>query len=123
MTKFCSTRKKNVPKSLYLDSPSVTVYVRQKEQAIDCVPEGNPPLYTFYQWEHLSENGEHIRYIDGMSNGTLVLSNTTYMDTGVYICTVSNGVPDKSGQLQQQGSTMFIYSGNNFALLHLVIHI
>lgn len=69
-----------------------------------CVPNGNPASYIFSKWEHKSEFGERIRYLNGYLNGSLVLpyrQSHSYQDTGIYKCTVSNGIPDTHGQFNQ----------------------
>jgi hypothetical protein len=51
--------------------------------------------------------GEHIRYLDGFDNGTLLLENKfklrSYQDNGVYVCYVSNGVLNNNGSVVQIG--------------------
>jgi hypothetical protein len=51
------------------------------------------PLFTV--WEHMSSFGEHIRFLDGFVNGTLILpylnESDSYQDNGIYMCTVNNG--------------------------------
>ncbi|XP_052085477.1 uncharacterized protein LOC127723082 [Mytilus californianus] len=80
---------------------------------IDCFPDGFPDTYTFYRWEHQSELGEHIRFINGLGNGTLILQTLPqrYQISGIYVCTVSNGIPDTNGSKFQKGFTSFNYEG------------
>jgi hypothetical protein len=46
----------------------------------------------------MSSFGEHIRFLDGFDNGTLILpylnESDSYQDNGIYMCTVKNGIPD-----------------------------
>lgn len=80
---------------------------------IDCFPHGFPDTYTFYRWEHQSELGEHIRFINGLGNGTLILQTLPqrYQISGIYVCTVSNGIPDTNGNMFQKGFTSYKYQG------------
>ncbi|CAG2198974.1 unnamed protein product [Mytilus edulis] len=90
------------PPSVRIDYNNYTENENRKE--LLCVANGNPDTYTFSRWEHKSEYGEYIRFIDGYTNGSLVLPTTqtkSYQDSGFYVCTVSNGVPDTHGQVNQ----------------------
>lgn len=74
---------------------------------LDCIPQGIPNLYTFEPWEHTSNTGQHIRFLNGDHNGNLILNPTkqesSLQDTGIYICSVSNGITDRKGNLRQLG--------------------
>lgn len=80
---------------------------------IDCFPDGVPDAYTFYRWEHQSEIGEHIRYINGLGNGTLILQTLPqrYQISGIYVCTVSNDIANTNGSKFQRGFTSINYQG------------
>ncbi|KAL3887594.1 hypothetical protein ACJMK2_027533, partial [Sinanodonta woodiana] len=70
-----------------------------------CVPQGNPPHYTFHPWIHRVGLTE-IRKLDGVNtvnNSTLKLSNISIQDTGTYTCNVDNGVPGLDRQVNQTG--------------------
>ncbi|CAC5396461.1 unnamed protein product [Mytilus coruscus] len=92
-------------------APSVKVVVGVN--SINCIADGFPQTYTFDRWEHLSENGEHIRFLDGLQNGTLILpkSQTQYQITDRYVCTVSNGILNMNGNILQKGFGTFNYIG------------
>ncbi|VDI81050.1 Hypothetical predicted protein [Mytilus galloprovincialis] len=92
-------------------APNVDVVVR--EQRIDCVPNGYPKTYIFSKWEHQSEQGIHIRYLDGLRNGTLDLQplSQQYQLNGIYVCSVSNGILDLNGSVFQKGFGSLSYSG------------
>jgi hypothetical protein len=51
--------------------------------------------------------GEHIRYLDGFDNGTLLIQNKSklksYQVNGVYVCYASNGVLNSNGGVVQIG--------------------
>ncbi|XP_063417532.1 hemicentin-2-like [Mytilus trossulus] len=105
------------PPTVRIDYNNYTENENRRE--LLCVANGNPDKYTFSQWDQKSQFGEHIRFIDGYTNGSLVLPATptkSYQDAGFYVCTVSNGVPDTHGQVNQstdaflsvQGKPVFI---------------
>lgn len=93
------------------DAPDVRVLFKVKR--IDCVPDGMPTTYTFEKWEHQSEQGEHIRFLNGLENGTLILQTLPqqYQISGRYVCTVSNGIPDMNGSILQTNFTSYNYQG------------
>ncbi|CAC5377980.1 NCAM [Mytilus coruscus] len=74
---------------------------------LDCNPQGLPNVYTFEPWEHTSITGQHIRFLNGDNKGNLILNQTkpesTLQDTGIYICSVSNGISDRNGRFRQTG--------------------
>ncbi|VDI73384.1 Hypothetical predicted protein [Mytilus galloprovincialis] len=80
---------------------------------IDCLPDGFPDTYRFFRWEHQSEIGEHIRFLNGLGNGTLILQTLPqrYQISGIYVCTVSNGIADTNGSKFQRGFTSINYQG------------
>ncbi|XP_052065251.1 uncharacterized protein LOC127705041 isoform X2 [Mytilus californianus] len=92
-----------------LDPPLVNIKVTQiaNHVKLDCIPQGVPDIYTFEPWEHTTAGGQHIRFLIGYQNGTLVLNETksenTLQDTGIYICSVRNGISDSNGRFNQTG--------------------
>ena len=91
----------------------MAVLVKNDIAAIDCLPtDGNPKTYTFYQWEHKSLYGKYIRYLHGLSNGTLVLGDYSIEDNGIYVCKVSNGVRGEHENLLQTATAVLKYHGN-----------
>lgn len=94
-----------------VDAPAVTVVFGFDR--IYCSPDGVPDTYTFNRWEHQSEQGEHIRFLDGLENGTLILQKLPqqYQISGRYVCTVSNGIPDIYGRNSQKGFISHNYEG------------
>ncbi|VDH92902.1 Hypothetical predicted protein, partial [Mytilus galloprovincialis] len=84
-------------------APGVEVVV--SVNSIDCFAHGYPKTYTFYEWEHQSEQGNHIRFLEGLQNGTLILQTLPqqYQIGGKYICSVSNGIPGVNGSIIQKG--------------------
>lgn len=95
--------------------------VTEKEVArtLQCFAYGVPSKYTYSQWEHLSYFGEHIRYLNATTDGKVTLPQIAnkikrYQDNGIYICTVSNGVVDITGNSFQKGKICVIANGNTF---------
>ncbi|CAC5426686.1 unnamed protein product [Mytilus coruscus] len=94
-------------------APDVQVIARK--HSLDCIATGLPQTYTFKKWDHQSEQGEHVRFLNGLHNGTLNLKmlKLKYQISGIYICTVSNGIPDVNGSLFQMGFTSLQYTGHS----------
>ncbi|KAL3887585.1 hypothetical protein ACJMK2_027524 [Sinanodonta woodiana] len=92
----------------YAPDVRVSIYgntVVSSTAVLMCVPQGNPPQYTFHPWIHTVQQTE-IRMLDGVNtvnNSTLTLSNISIQDTGRYTCTVDNGVPGLDRQVSQTG--------------------
>lgn len=86
---------------------------------LSCYGNGIPDTLTFYEWEHTSDYGDHIRFLNGSTNGSLLLPNSNgneieYQNNGYYKCTVSNGIPNIHG-VTKQSSEVFLYvQGTNF---------
>lgn len=82
---------------------------------IQCMAKGEPDNVTYFRWEHRSIFHEHIRYLSGTNNGILRLLDVNisarYQTTGYYLCNVSNGIPDKNGNVVQQGRISFLSKG------------
>ncbi|CAC5368728.1 unnamed protein product [Mytilus coruscus] len=97
--------------------PSVDINVIRMENLVklDCNPQGLPNVYTFEPWEHTSVTGQHIRFLNGDHNGNLILNQTnpesTLQDTGIYICSVSNGINDRRGRFRQTGHATISCNG------------
>lgn len=109
----------------FKDAPDVNVlYMNLTEddskRAIQCLPKGEPHVYTYFQWQHLSVFHEHIRYLKARDDGIMYLPyvniSNRYQDTGFYICNVSNGVPDYHGNIFQQGREFIVSEGNQFSV-------
>jgi hypothetical protein len=85
----------------------ITVTSHFGKNRLDCLARGVPTSYTYSRWEHKSMFGEHIRYLDGFDNGTLLIQIKSklksYQVNGVYVCYVSNGVLNSNGSVVQIG--------------------
>ncbi|VDH95758.1 Hypothetical predicted protein, partial [Mytilus galloprovincialis] len=93
-------------------SPDITMRYSPHNEMLSCMPRGNPENYTFYRWEHTSDYGDHVRFLSGSTNGSLIFQNDSgnaieYQNNGYYKCTVSNGIPDSNG-LTNQSASMFM---------------
>lgn len=92
---------------------NTTTNVTAGKITLRCEGRGNPPSYD-YQWIHLSVYNELIRTLSGDSGGNLELpppyygSHLTYGDSGLYVCSVSNGVTDENGHVTQNGTTALV---------------
>ncbi|CAC5424086.1 unnamed protein product [Mytilus coruscus] len=77
---------------------------------------GVPNKYKFSGWRHFTHNDQLVRTIQGYKNGTLILPHhadqeLTYENSGIYICNVTNGIPDEDGQLWKAGKVVVIIEG------------
>ncbi|XP_052073629.1 synaptogenesis protein syg-2-like isoform X2 [Mytilus californianus] len=94
---------------IVLYAPIVSV-VTLTNGSILCNATGVPSVYRFSRWEHLSEFGEHIRYLVGSEDGVLNVlpeaGSLAYINSGKYACTVENGI---RGHLQKVKQTGFIF--------------
>ncbi|XP_052079064.1 uncharacterized protein LOC127717466 [Mytilus californianus] len=85
--------------------------VTKKKLKLICIPSGNPENYTFDDWEHWSEFNEHIRNVQGTSDGKLIFlksnnNNRFHENDGIYKCKTSNGINGTNGSLSQKGSVL-----------------
>ncbi|CAC5378825.1 NCAM [Mytilus coruscus] len=99
-----------------LDPPAVSINTTesQKKITLKCQASGDPGTYKFADWDHQSVFGKHIRYIENTRNGTLVLEKHNYQNSGIYKCSVKNGIPDMNGELYQNELVMVNYKDDDF---------
>ncbi|CAC5423582.1 unnamed protein product [Mytilus coruscus] len=104
-------REDNYNEYQCLDAPYVKVI--GGVNSVNCIADGFPTTYTFHRWEHISEQGKHIRFLEGFQNGTLILQSHPhqYQANGRYVCIVSNGIPNVNGSMLQQGFGSWNYKG------------
>lgn len=86
---------------------------------LSCYGNGIPDNNTFYEWEHTSDYGDHVRFLNGSTNGSLLLPNSNgnkieYQNNGYYKCTVSNGIPNIYGVMKQSSEVFLYVQGTNF---------
>lgn len=58
-----------------------------------------------------------LRYLNSTADGRVILpkianESNRYQDSGLYICTASNGVIDRNGNSFQNGKVFLISNGN-----------
>ncbi|CAC5424669.1 unnamed protein product [Mytilus coruscus] len=86
-----------------------------KNMEIQCIAQGEPDRYDFFPWEHRSHFDQHIRYLGARDDGILHLPDVNvlnrYQDTGIYICNVSNGIPDYHGNVFQLDRAYIVSKG------------
>ncbi|CAC5393267.1 unnamed protein product [Mytilus coruscus] len=97
---------------LIQNPPDVSINTTHFEDRVylDCYASGDSGN-TFKDWEHKSESGKHIRYIENKQDGTLVLQKNNFQNSGIYICRVNNGIPDMNGRLYQNKQVLVHYEG------------
>lgn len=87
---------------LFSDPPDVSVttetvdFFRGNNITLKCLARGEPEQYTFDKWLHVApDNYTEIETLVGKQNkgeNILVLKNVTYMDSGIYVCRVTNNI-------------------------------
>ncbi|CAC5358914.1 unnamed protein product [Mytilus coruscus] len=82
----------------YSPAVNITLLDQQPDKYLKCKAYGNPENYVFSAWEHRTEYGDHIRFLNDSGSGCIKLKHSSgetkrHYDEGVYICSVSNGVP------------------------------
>lgn len=99
------------------DPPSVSVTQQFSGTSLNlsCNVEGNPKRYTFDKWYHRSEYNETIRKFKGTPEGNLIIGAPSktqpHENDGLYICRVSNGIPDTYTNVYQEGAVLIQTSG------------
>lgn len=100
---------------------NITFRKQQPNTCLKCNAYGNPDHYIFSEWEHRTEYGDHIRFLNDSGSGYIELKSTSreavrLHDQGIYICSVSNGIiyDGKITQvatftLEQKGITHLIF--------------
>lgn len=98
----------------FVDAPSVSVTILQNGSLL-CNATGVPNVYRFSKWEHLSEFGEHIRFLNGLNAGSLNIlpdsNSVNYLKNGKYICTVHNGISNRFQEVNQTGYILLQFQG------------
>ncbi|CAC5417065.1 HMCN [Mytilus coruscus] len=78
---------------LYLPEINITFESINSNKILRCNAYGNPADYVFFAWEHRTEYGDHIRYLNDNGNGFITLHHSPGKtdinhEQGIY-----NGVP------------------------------
>ncbi|CAC5399800.1 unnamed protein product [Mytilus coruscus] len=126
------------PPDLYIQYENYTQ--EEEERVLTCNANGVPEKYLFYEWEHKSDHGNHIRFLIGSQDGVLHLptyniKQMRYQDNGYYKCTVTNGITDSPpifvadnskeifGEYQKAVSMhVNVYSNPKYTILDIVDH-
>lgn len=84
---------------VFVDSPEINITFENlnSNRILRCNAYGNPSDYVFSAWQHRTEYGDHIRYLNDNGNGFLTLHNSPGKtginnERGIYTCSVSNGI-------------------------------
>lgn len=70
--------------------------------------------YTYESWEHMSFLNTHIRFIHQRREHLILpiqQKHSRYQDSGIYVCSVSNGVPNVHGEYFQKGYSFVVSKG------------
>lgn len=99
----------------YTDPPDINVLLNVENKVVECSPNGIPPDFTFYQWQHRSEYGQLIRSLP--DSPMLKLDSTdgnieNYQLNGVYECRAENGISDANGTTVRTGKINVLLKGN-----------
>lgn len=96
-------------------SKIITFHERNRPRIIECEVSGEPNTYKF-SWSHYTNNNQLVRTFDSSSDRNLILpegdsNDLLYEDSGVYVCSVTNGITDESGELWQKGKIQVVVEG------------
>lgn len=83
-------------------------------RTLQCITDGNPMNYTYGSWEHMSFLNTHIRFIHQRREHLILpiqQKHSRYQDSGIYVCSVSNGVPNVHGEYFQKGHSFVVSKG------------
>ncbi|VDH91858.1 Hypothetical predicted protein [Mytilus galloprovincialis] len=98
------TIKVHYAPDLYIQYENYTQ--EEEERVLTCHADGVPQTYLFYEWEHKSDHGNHIRFLTGSEDGvlhlpTINIKEMRYQDNGYYKCIVTNGIADTTGNVNK----------------------
>ncbi|CAG2192578.1 unnamed protein product [Mytilus edulis] len=112
----------------FSDAPTIDIQYFPHERKMKCIPSGVPDRYMFKDWEHTTENNDHIRFlpitIEGNNASLIIPENVVekdhLQDRGVYICRVSNNISSTDRMFVRQkyylnltGTPYFVSSTEN----------
>ena len=90
-----------------------------------CAAKGEPQTYTFAKWIHFAPGGmtmiqEYTSTLINNGEAYLIFRNISYMDSGRYQCSVSNGISDyKTGDIFVTSNTDQTVKGTVVSKLHI----
>lgn len=76
---------------------------------LECIAKGNPDVPVFARWQQKSLLDTPMRLFDNSS--VLCIQPNSYIDHGLYICNVTNHIPNNDGQVWMQKAYNNTYSG------------
>ncbi|CAC5422056.1 unnamed protein product [Mytilus coruscus] len=93
----------------------ITFNKSNRPRSIDCEVSGEPNTYNI-SWSHYTNNNQLVRKFNSCSDRKLILpegdsNDLLYEDSGVYVCSVTNGITDESGKLWQKGEIKVVVKG------------
>ena len=83
-----------------------------------CSAKGEPERYNFSKWLHYGPDGttliqEYTSTLVDHDKAYLSLKNTSYMDSGIYECRVTNGIVNyRTGKLLAVKRLSRLFEGN-----------
>lgn len=109
--------KTNISDPLNIPDQHINFSDTDVSRTMHCFAHGVPANYAYGLWKHVSYFGEHIRYLNSTADGRVTLPHISkridrYQDSGIYICSASNGVVDSTGKRFQDGKIFVIANGN-----------
>ncbi|XP_052063840.1 hemicentin-1-like [Mytilus californianus] len=109
----CDVVNVTVTYSPVVQNYNVTFKTNDGPITLKCEAKGVPNTYKFSEWRHFTHNDQLVRTIQGYTNGTLILPHQelTYENSGIYICNVTNGIPDEDGLVWKAGKVEVIIEG------------
>lgn len=105
-----------------VQSKTLVFQEHSESRTLECNVTGVPHIYTFSKWQHYTCNNTWIRSLEGNASGTLILAekdpeDVRFEDGGIYICNVTNGIPDDNNNLWTTGKVEVIVKGKSVVLI------
>ena len=103
--------------SFHIDPPDVSITWDKNTNTLKCNAAGNPNAYIFLPWRHnvgskvVRPALSDVSVQQGSSSLTLK-GASPYMETGSYMCSVSNNISDYRGNTIQTKEMQVTVSGN-----------
>ncbi|CAC5417060.1 HMCN [Mytilus coruscus] len=98
-----------------LYAPDISIYALSINDSciyLECIAKGIPDVPVFARWQHRSSLGTPIRLLENSS--VLCIQPNSYKDHGLYICNVTNYIPNNGGEVWLQKTYNKTYSGRPF---------
>lgn len=101
---------------MFSDAPDIsisTLSINDSCICLECIAKGIPDVPVFANWQHKSFSGTPIRLLANSS--VLCIRPNSYKDHGIYICNVTNHIPNNDGEIWFQNAYNNTYSGNKIS--------